>query len=50
MFDGNKSTAGTKKDQSSDDQTVQDDVASVNETLQHGDDGRSGVSTQRYAT
>ena len=50
MFDGNKSTAETKKDQSNDDQTVQDDIASVNEKLQHGDDGRNEVSTQRYAT
>ena len=50
MPQGNKSTADTKKDQSSDAQNAQGDIASDNnETLQHGGDGRNKVSTQRYA-
>ena len=48
MPQGNDQKRKRKKDQSSDAQNAQEDIASDNETLQHGGDGRNEVSTQRY--
>ena len=44
MSEGNESTADTKRDQS------REDIASDNETLQHGGDGGNEVSMPSYVS